>query len=245
MNDTLMFLSNTFYDVSIAEQIGRLALASLLGMVFGIERELKGKPAGFITFMLVSLGSCLIALLQLNLVRMAIAANQATGSTMNTDASRIIAQVVSGVGFLGAGAIIHNRGNVKGITTAALLWVSAALGLCVGIGGTANYIIAIGTVVWLFPASLLARRLARRFTSSKKVHRVLAVYEENFEDDLIESITKNGGTIKKIFFHNKSQEKSVNYKEVYFYIKLQKGFYFENLIESISELDYVIELEEV
>ena len=176
---------------------------------------------------------------------MAIAANQATGSTMNTDASRIIAQVVSGVGFLGAGAIIHNRGNVKGITTAALLWVSAALGLCVGIGGTANYIIAIGTVVWLFPASLLARRLARRFTSSKKVHRVLAVYEENFEDDLIESITKNGGTIKKIFFHNKSQEKSVNYKEVYFYIKLQKGFYFENLIELISELDYVIELEEV
>ena len=245
MNETLMFLSEAFYKVSKAEQIGRLVLATILGMVFGIERELKGKPAGFITFMLVSLGSCLIALLQINIVRMTIEANQSLGTQTNTDVSRIIAQVISGVGFLGAGTIIHNRGNVKGITTAALLWVSAGIGLCVGIGGAANYIIAVSTAVWLFPASLLARRAARRFANRKKVHRILIVYEENFEDELIENITKNGGTIKKIFFHNKSQEKSVNYKEVYFYIKLQKKFYFENLIEFISELEYVIELEEV
>ena len=245
MNDNLMFLSEIFYKVSIGEQIGRLVLASILGMVFGIERELKGKPAGFITFMLVSLGSCLIALLQINIVRMTFEANQILGTTMNTDASRVIAQVISGVGFLGAGAIIHNRGNVKGITTAALLWISAALGLCVGIGGTANYIIAISTVVWLFPASLLVRKAARRFANSKKVHRILVVYEEHFEDELIENITKNGGIVKKIFFQNKTQEKNISYKEVYFYIKLQKKFYFENLIELISELDYVIELEEV
>ena len=245
MNETLMFLSEAFYDVPVVEQIGRLLLATLLGAVFGIERELKGKPAGFITFMLVSLGSCLIALLQINIVKLTIEANANLATPINTDVSRIIAQVISGVGFLGAGTILHNRGNVKGITTAALLWVSAGIGLCVGIGGAANYIIAVATAILFYPTTLLSRRLARRFANRNKVHRILIVYEENFEDELIENITNNGGIIKKIFFHNKSQEKNVSYKEVYFYIRLQKKFYFENLIEFISELDYVIELEEV
>ena len=133
------------YDVELWEQLLRVVLAMLLGAVFGFERELKNKPAGFITFMLVSMGSCLFALLQINLVATNLDSYSETGFSLDT--SRIIAQVVSGVGFLGAGTILHTKGGAKGITTAALLWVSASIGLIIGMGGINNYIIAIFTTV--------------------------------------------------------------------------------------------------
>ena len=114
----------------------RVILACVLGSVFGFEREIKNKPAGYVTFLLVSLGSCLFAILQCNIL-----------GPDSQDKSRIIAQVVSGVGFLGAGTILHNRGSVKGITTAALLWVSASIGLLVGTGGIINIFIAIFATV--------------------------------------------------------------------------------------------------
>ena len=197
INEFIGSTVKTYYDVHILEQIFRLFLATLLGAILGMERELKNKPAGFITFMLVSLGSCVIALLQINIVKMTV---QVSGD-VNVDATRIIAQVVSGIGFLGAGTIINNRGNVKGISTAALLWVSAAIGLCVGIGGLENYIIAITTVVFIFPLALIARKIAMSYANRKKTHRILIVYDENCEDELNETIYKDGGIIKKIFLN--------------------------------------------
>ena len=117
----------------------RLILACVLGAVFGFEREIKNKPAGYITFLLVSMGSCLFAILQKNIL-----------GPETQDKSRIIAQVVSGVGFLGAGTILHNRGSVKGITTAALLWVSAAVGLLIGTGGILNIFKIFKKISWLY-----------------------------------------------------------------------------------------------
>lgn len=100
------------YVVEIWEQIFRVVLATMLGAVIGFEREIKNKPAGFITFMLVSMGACLFALVQVNLIATNI--KVATETTQYAlDASRIIAQIVPGIGFLGAGTIIHNRGAVK------------------------------------------------------------------------------------------------------------------------------------
>lgn len=235
------FAQDVFYDVSIYEQIFRIFLATLLGAVLGMERELKNKPAGFITFMLVSLGSCVIALLQINIVKMTV---NATGD-VNVDATRIIAQVVSGIGFLGAGTIINNRGNVKGISTAALLWVSAGVGLCVGIGGLNNYVIAVATVVVFFPFVLIARKVAMLYANKKKVHRILIVFDENLEDELNALITQRGGIIKKTFFHNKTIENQISNKEVFYYIAMQKKYNYSELIESIASLEYVIELEEV
>ena len=95
----------------IVEQILRVIASVLVGAAIGYEREIKNKPAGFFTFTLVCMGSCLIAILQENL-------NLSNGG----EPGRIIAQVISGIGFLGAGTILHNRGNVVGISTAAMLW---------------------------------------------------------------------------------------------------------------------------
>ena len=185
----------------------RVILACLLASVFGFEREIKNKPAGYVTFLLVSLGSCLFAILQSTVV-----------GPETQDKSRIIAQVVSGVGFLGAGTILHNRGSVKGITTAALLWVSASIGLLVGTGGIINITIAIFATVIVYPVTLLTRRLGKNLVNKRQVHRMFIVFDEEHEKELYEILSANGAVVNKTFFHNKKTVENVNLKEVYFYL---------------------------
>ena len=101
----------------------RLVAALLLGAVIGWERELQRMPAGFRTHALVALGSAIFTV---------VSASAFTGPL--SDPTRIAAQIVSGVGFLGGGAILHYRGTVRGLTTAASLWAVAAVGMAAGAG---------------------------------------------------------------------------------------------------------------
>lgn len=104
--------------------MGRLVLAVLLGGIIGLERELSGKPAGLRTNILICVGATLL---------MDISQAVANAATVGpADPGRIAAQVVSGIGFIGAGTILVHRGSVVGLTTAATLWVVAAIGLAVG-----------------------------------------------------------------------------------------------------------------
>lgn len=113
----------------LAEQfttyIIRMLIALAIGGAIGIEREFKGKPAGIRTNMLMCFGACLIMIISIEVARM-------RGGT--SDPGRIAAQVVTGIGFLGAGTIIRSRFHVAGLTTAATIWVLSALGLAVGAG---------------------------------------------------------------------------------------------------------------
>ena len=210
----------------------RVLLACILGSVFGFEREIKNKPAGYVTFLLVSLGSCLFAILQ--------------GTIMGPetqDKSRIIAQVVSGVGFLGAGTILHNRGSVKGITTAALLWVSASIGLLVGTGGILNTVIAVFATVVVYPITLLTRKLGRKLVTRRQVHRIFIVFEEEFEKDLYEILASNGVVVNKTYFHNKCVVDSKNFKEVYIYMKASKKHSYEDLLEHLATYEWIKTIE--
>jgi putative Mg2+ transporter-C (MgtC) family protein len=119
----------------------RLLLAAALGAAIGVERELRRKPAGLRTNMLIALGAALFTTLSL---RMA-----SDGGTPD----RIAAQVVSGIGFLGAGAILRSGRNVHGMTTAATIWVNAAIGMAAGAGEFG--IAALATVVTLVVLTLL------------------------------------------------------------------------------------------
>ena len=122
----------------------RLSLAVLLGGIIGMERQFRN-AAGFRTHILVAVGSCLFTTVS---VIMPMIASQYTGGVVNNaDPSRISAQVVSGIGFLGAGAILHGKNNVYGLTTAASLWIVAAIGLACGVGLYATAIFA--TVITL------------------------------------------------------------------------------------------------
>jgi putative Mg2+ transporter-C (MgtC) family protein len=140
--DTYTILSPTnslailqFFDTLPFDLLGRLALAVLLGGIVGVERELSGKPAGLRTNILICLGSAL-------LMDLSITIGMLDGEVRVGDPARIAAQVVSGIGFLGAGTIMQARGEVVGLTTAATIWVVAAIGLAVGAGHRAEAIAA-------------------------------------------------------------------------------------------------------
>jgi putative Mg2+ transporter-C (MgtC) family protein len=114
----------------------RLVVATVLGALVGYERERAGKPAGVRTHGMVSLGAALFTLVS------------AQGFGGVGDPGRVAAQVVAGIGFLGAGAILHAGGGVHGLTTAASLWVTAAIGLAVG-AGMATMSVATAVLVFL------------------------------------------------------------------------------------------------
>lgn len=229
-------LVNEFNDLGgwqeLLSMFFRVLLACALGSVFGFEREIKNKPAGYVTFLLVSLGSCLFAILQSTVM-----------GPETQDKSRIIAQVVSGIGFLGAGTILHNRGSVKGITTAALLWVSASIGLLVGTGGILNTVIAVFATVVVYPITLLTRKLGRKLVTRRQVHRIFIVFEEEFEKDLYEILASNGVVVNKTYFHNKCVVDSKNFKEVYIYMKASKKHSYEDLLEHLATYEWIKTIE--
>lgn len=112
------------HDIDMAV---RLTVATLLGALVGIERESHGKEAGFRTYALVCLGSALVMIVSIQI-------HEIYQGIAEVDPSRIAAQVVSGVGFLGAGAIIRYSERVKGLTTAAGIWAVSGIGLACGLG---------------------------------------------------------------------------------------------------------------
>lgn len=132
--------------ISEVEIFLRLLLATLLGGLVGWEREVNSRPAGFRTNILVCIGSALIMVVSIKL-HVLFAASRAV------DAARIAAQVVSGIGFLGAGTIIREGFSVKGLTTAASLWAVAGVGLAVGAGFYFSSIT--GTILIILTLSIL------------------------------------------------------------------------------------------
>lgn len=122
--------------------VGRLALAALLGAAIGYERELRGRSAGLRTFAAVALGSCLFSIISYIVV------------PEGNETTRIAAQIVTGVGFLGAGLILHDQGqgHISGLTTSATLWAAAAVGMAVGFG---LYLLAVAASLLLVVLLLL------------------------------------------------------------------------------------------
>lgn len=112
--------------------VARLLLSAILGGLIGLEREIHGRPAGFRTHLLVSLGSCLFTVVSIYFRE--IWGDSSGSGIAAADPGRIAAQVVTGIGFLGAGAIIREKASIRGLTTAACLWVVSAVGIACGVG---------------------------------------------------------------------------------------------------------------
>jgi putative Mg2+ transporter-C (MgtC) family protein len=138
------------------ELLGRLALSALLGGAVGAERELADQPAGLRTHMLLTIGACLFTLIS------------AYGFGGEGDPSRLAAQIVTGIGFLGGGAILRHGLNVRGLTTAASIWATASVGVAVGAG---RYLLATGAVVLVVVTLFGLRKvrdLLRRWSVSRE-----------------------------------------------------------------------------
>ena len=151
-------------DVNLIGAIAKLMLSMVLGAIIGIERRRKGQIAGLRTFALISMGATLAMLISIYIP-------QEYLGLKNGDPGRIAAQVVSGVGFLGAGAIIQMKGSVRGLTTAAGVWMTACIGLAVGAG---MYLISIITTLLIIFILVNIERIEMRhnFLWESKIIRV-------------------------------------------------------------------------
>lgn len=150
MQDILTLINDP--NVNILGAIFKLLLSLLLGAVVGLERRHKGQIAGMRTFALISMGATLAMLVSIYIP-------QEYMGLKNGDPGRIAAQVISGIGFLGAGAIIQMKGSVRGLTTAAGIWMTACIGLAVGAG---MYVIAVAACLLIIFVLMFLESLEKR-----------------------------------------------------------------------------------
>lgn len=175
MHDLLQHITADINSVEIttASSIFKLVLSMILGSVVGYERKRKGQIAGVRTFSLICMGATLAMMLSVYVPQVYL-------GLKNGDPSRIAAQVVSGIGFLGAGAIIQMKGSVRGLTTAAGIWMVAAIGMAVGVG---MYLISIvATALILFILMQLER--IEHHISLGSESRIISITASVIVDDI-------------------------------------------------------------
>jgi putative Mg2+ transporter-C (MgtC) family protein len=180
----------------LSKTMVRLTLAAFLGGIIGLERELKRKPAGLRTNMFICFGSAMFTILS----------NELAGEWGIGDHTRIAAQVIPGIGFIGAGSILHDKGGVSGITTAATLFVVASIGMAAG-GGL--YLEAIFATMLIYLALHLLGTLERQF-NLKPLRMNYIIVSEKTADDLVaevNSILEDQGKEMQAMHLSRSGEK--------------------------------------
>ena len=161
-------------EVNTLSSIFKLTLSLILGSLVGFERKRKGQPAGVRTFALISMGATLSMILSIYVP-------QEYLGLKNGDPGRIAAQVVTGIGFLGAGAIIQMKGSVRGLTTAAGIWIMAAIGMAVGVG---LYVMAFTATLLVLIVLLLIERVEHNINAgveSRIIRLRLSVIAEDID----------------------------------------------------------------
>ena len=173
-------------ELDLAQQTSfavRLLVAAVLGMIIGLEREIHEHPAGMRTHLLVSVGSAGFTLLSMHVL-----------AGPDGDPGRVAAQIVSGIGFLGAGAILKEGATIRGLTTAASLWAVAAVGMAAGAGAWVIAIVVTAIVVFsLWPLRVVAERYV-----GGQAHRVrmqLATQDPHVLGRAVELVAAQGGTV--------------------------------------------------
>lgn len=176
----------------------RVSLAVMLAFIPGIERELTGKFAGLRTHILVCLGACVFTIISLYGFQVRVGGPEVI---VQNDPARIAAQIITGIGFIGAGTVMRHGTSVSGITTAATLWVCAAIGMCCGCGAYVTAIISsLATLIVL----ISIRRFEKNLLSKKKVSYSLFEVKVNSNVDQHECIQNIFETnFHKIYKFNK------------------------------------------
>lgn len=221
------------------DMILRLLLATVLGGAVGIERGSGDRPAGFRTHILVCTGSALIMLV--SMYGFDDSYISGISNANNRDSARIAAQVVSGIGFLGAGTIIHEGVTVRGLTTAASLWMVSAIGLAAGAG---MYILSIVSTAIMLVTLVSFRSWEKRFAgTSRNNRRFIRVVAKN-EPGIITSITsylgENDIKVKSLNIKNNAQKNEVVLE---LYLKLGRDTDKDVLVRGLQSVPGIITLE--
>ena len=222
----MLLAAKTLPDLPVWELLLRLGLAALLGGIIGVEREMREREAGLRTHMLVALGSALFTIVSAYGFREVL---NASPTLVRTDPTRIAAQIVTGIGFLGAGAIIRQGFSVRGLTTAATLWMTAAIGMAAGAGSYTAA--AVTTAVGLFslwPLRLIAYRLLERY-HERRISVTLA--EEAGAGHVIERLEELGVSVEGFAFDEKGDERTLTVV-----LDLPRGLEKTRLIRELASL---------
>ena len=221
-------------DVTLASVTTRMLLAVLCGGLIGIERAYKRRPAGFRTHILICLGAAITTLtsqfLYLNL-------------HYYTDMARLGAQVVAGIGFIGAGTIVVTRQHrVKGLTTAAGLWASAIIGLALG-GGFYEGGIAVSVLVLL--AELVFSRLEYRILDNvPEINLYMEYSDKDCLENVLQLLRQNRLSISNMEITRSAGSEEHNACAI-FALHLKKGCRTEDLIQKIQRIEGVVSVEEI
>lgn len=191
----------------------RLLIAFLLGSLIGYERERRRQPAGFRTHSVLALGSSLMSLLSIYITH---------EYGQGADPSRIASQVITGIGFLGAGAIIRIGVSIKGLTTAASLWTTAGIGLSVGAG--MYFLSVFSTVILLFTLSLMSR-IEREFMGMPSGQTITLT---------LEGVEEPMDYLKNVF--GSVRIRSIEREEGFIRVNLETAISRKELDESIEKL---------
>ncbi|WP_346930605.1 MgtC/SapB family protein [Clostridium sp.] len=183
----------------------RLIVGVIVGGLVGYEREFKNSPAGFRTHILVCLGATIISLITEYDIQkmMIIAQNPAYSGFIKVDIARLGAQVISGVGFLGAGTILRDKGSVRGLTTAATLWTVACLGLAVGRG---LFALSLTGAFIVFIILSLFKKADKVIQKDRKWRRRFKRKEKENEVDADDNITERKNSEDVITLYEKVNE---------------------------------------
>jgi len=220
-----MSLATSLATLSWYDALGRLALAAALGSIIGLEREVREREAGLRTHLLVSLGSALFTIVSAFGFHDVLTHDPQV--VVRLDPSRIAAQIVSGIGFLGAGAIIRQGLSIRGLTTAATLWVVAAIGMAAGAG---FYSVAIITTVVALVALWPLRYVAYRMIDRVKPEEDRVVIELREGHSLAELLT-HVSQVRHIEVTEELDRKIV---------QLESPAVDEELVARLSDLDFVV-----
>lgn len=206
-------------------------MAVVIGCVIGIEREKKNRPAGMRTHVLVCVGAALIAIVESLIISDTLTLNLSRGDSTGIAVSygRLSAQVISGIGFLGAGTIFISQKKIAGLTTAASLWNAACLGLAVGMG---YYVIAMaGCAIVMVTLTMLQRVVhvnAVKNVEVKFIHRVETI---TFINDYFQSI---GVKVLDIDFHVENKGKENLYTNLYT-LDMPSDTTYKDIVNKLSE----------
>lgn len=223
----------TIRGIGIAGIAVRLVLAVLCGGVIGLERETKRRAAGFRTHVLICIGAALTTLTSQFLVR----------NGFNTDPARLGAQVIAGMGFIGAGTIIvTSRRQVKGLTTAAGLWTAAIIGLAIGIG---YYEAALVAVAFVLLSEVVLSKLEYFIVSTARTMNVYIEFGDTKNlDNIVSQLAEHNMTITDIEY-TKSRSGDVSHPTAILSIRFRKKTVHEDVMTMLAELPGVLSVEEL
>jgi putative Mg2+ transporter-C (MgtC) family protein len=224
-------MSSTRLHIEIA---ARLAVALVLGLILGAEREARDQPAGLRTHALVSVGAALFGVISV------FGFLPYTGVDTRTDMSRVAAQVPSGIGFLGAGAILRFGATVRGLTTAASLWVVAAVGLAAGLGMyVAATFVTVGSVITLMVFRLIRRPLRGLLTAGR--FSVTIEYDRKADlGVLISELSRRPLELDHLDLEDEGGDKA---RTIYAVLRCQPGVQPEQAVMKVADLEGVQSIE--